>query len=265
MRKFLTKLLFGIVIILLLNACVFDFSDYFHDFNVYYDNEPELHSIALESIIGTYSYNMNEVLRMEEDDYGRVMFAFYGGNMFLDSDPQIYVLSILIAQKTDGDFAYYYDSINAIAIYVDWLNEKLTLNHLESFFDEEEIEKLKAKNDWNKPINDKLLFRTEVTRKKTCNVHPKELRPYENFLEGDANYNFIQCYGKDRNGNKLVSVETLLTESYGGPYAIYLLIVDQSHKLVSPNAIMRVTDIFDMEAIKRFKQENGWSFEKQYD
>ena len=166
MRKFLSKLLFGIVIILSLNACNFDFSDYFHDFNVYYDNDPDLHSIALESIIGTYSYNMNEVLRIEEDAYGRVLFAFYGGNMFRTLNGQEDVLAIVIAQKTDSDFAYYYDSINASAIYVDWLNERLTLNLLESYFDEEEIEELKAKNDWNKPINDKLLFRTEVTRKK---------------------------------------------------------------------------------------------------
>jgi|GEM_PF-2567958 hypothetical protein len=234
-----------------------------HDPNIYRGIDPELYSVALESIIGTSSYEMDEVLRIEEDAYGRVMFAFYGENMFRTLNGQDDVLAIVIAQKTDGDFAYYYDSNNVIAIYVDWLNEKLTLNLLESYFDEEEIEKLKAKNDWNKPINDKLLFRTEVTRKKTCEVHPKELRPYENFLEGDANYNFIQCYGKDRNGNKLVSVMTLLTESYGGPFAIYLLIVDQSHKLISPNAVMRVTDIFDMVAIKRFKEVNGWSFENQ--
>jgi len=264
MRKFLSKLLFGIVIILSLNACNFDFSDYFHDFNVYYDNDPDLHSIALESIIGTYSYNMNEVLRIEEDAYGRVLFAFYGGNMFRTLNGQEDVLAIVIAQKTDSDFAYYYDSINASAIYVDWLNERLTLNLLESYFDEEEIEELKAKNDWNKPINDKLLFRTEVTRKKTCNANDRDLLPYRDLLGGNL-YHGIQCYGKDRNGYMLVSVESELSNQSTRTFAIYLLIVNQNHELISPDAVMRVTDILDMDEIKRFKQENGWSFEKQYD
>ena len=233
-----------------------------HDFNVYYDNESELHSVALESIIGSRSYNMNQVLRIEEDSYGRVLFAFYGANLYWTND-QARLLAIVVAQRVDSDYAYYYDSINAIAIYVDQLNEKLTESLRESYFDEEDIEELKVKNDWNKPMNNKLLFRTEVTRKKTCEIDRRELRPYEDLLEGNMSSGSVQCYGEDRNGYTLVSVKTLLTETYGGSFAIYLLIVNQDHELISPNAVMRVTDIFDMEAIKRFKEENGWSFENQ--
>ena len=39
MKKFLSKLLFGIVIILSLNACGFDFSDYLHDSYIYRDKD----------------------------------------------------------------------------------------------------------------------------------------------------------------------------------------------------------------------------------
>ena len=256
--KKIIKYLILIVLVPLIASC--------RDLYLYQGNDPELYSIALESVIGSRSYVMNQVLRIEEDTYGRVLFAFIGDNIYVMNSDQSEAIAIVIAQKTDSNFAYYYDSSNAIAaISIHSLDEELTLKHIESYFDEAEIENLKEKNDWNKPINDEHLFRTEVTRKKTCEIDRRELRPYEDLLEGNMSSGSVQCYGEDRNGYTLVSVETLLTESYGGPSAIYLLIVDQSHKLVSPNAVMRVADIFDMEAIKRFKEENGWSFEKQYD
>jgi len=234
------------------------------DLYLYQGNDPELYSIALESVIGSRSYVMNQVLRIEEDAYGRVLFAFFGENIYVMNNDQEAAIAIVIAQKTDSNFAHYYDSSNATSVIsIHNLDEELTLKLLESYFDEEDIEELKVKNDWNKPINDKLLFRTEVTRKKTCDVLARELRPNEYLIVGKPHYGFIQCYGEDRNGYTLVSVKTLLTETYGGPFAIYLLIVNQDHELISPDAVMRVTDIFDMEAIKRFKEVNGWSFENQ--
>ncbi len=254
--KKIIKYLILIVLVPLIVSC--------RDTDIYNGNDPELHSVALESIVGSRSDWMNEVLRMEEDSYGRVLFAFFGANLYWTVNGQEDVLAIVIAQKADSDFTYYYDSNNVIAIYVDQLNEKLTLNLLESYFDEEDIEELKVKNDWNKPINDKLLFRTEVTRKKMCNVNDRDLLPYKDLLGGNL-YHRIQCYGKDRNGYMLVSVESELSNQSSRTFVIYLLIVNKDHELISFDAVMRVTDIFDMEAIKRFKQENGWSFEKQYD
>jgi hypothetical protein len=252
--KKIIKYLILIVLVPLIVSC--------RDMDIYNGNDPELHSVALESIVGSRSDWMNEVLRMEEDSYGRVLFAFFGANLYWTVNGQKDVLAIIIAQKADSDFTYYYDSNNAIAIYVDQLNERLTLSLLESYFDEEDIEELKVKNDWNKPINDKLLFRTEVTRKKTCKVNDRDLLPYKDLLGGNL-YHGIQCYGKDRNGYMLVSVESELSNQSSRTFAIYLLIVNKDHELISPDAVMRVTDIFDMEAIKRFKEENGWSFENQ--
>ena len=244
---------------MLLTGC----KEFLYDYNIYSDNDPGLYSIAMESVIGSENSWITEVLRVEEDVYGRVLFAFIGYFIYGTNSDQEYILAIVIAQKTDSEFAYYYDSINAIATYFDQSGERLTLNLLESYFDEDVIEELKAKNDWNNPINDKLLFKTEVTRKKICDVHPRELRPNEYLLVGDANYNFTQCYGNDRNGYTLVSVLTELTDDRTGPDAVYLMIVNKDHELISPSAVMRVTDIFDYEAIKQFKEANGWSFENQ--
>ncbi|MBV1709937.1 MAG: hypothetical protein KMY54_08750 [Erysipelothrix sp.] len=206
---------------------------------------------------------MNQVLRIEEDAYGRVLFAFFGDFIYGVNSDQSDAIAIVIAQKTNSNFAYYYDSSNATAVIsIHSLDEELTLKLLESYFDEEDIEELKAKNDWNKPINDKLLLRTEVTRKKTCNVNDRDLLPYKDLLGGNL-YHGIQCYGKDRNGYMLVSVKSELSNQSSRTFVIYLLIVNKDHELISPSAVMRVTDIFDYEAIKRFKEENGWSFENQ--
>ena len=254
--KKIMKYLILIVLVPLIASC--------RDLYLYQGNDPELYSVALESVIGSRSYVMNQVLRIEEDAYGRVLFAFFGDFIYGVNSDQSEAIAIVIAQKTDSNFAYYYDSSNATAVIsIHSLDEELTLKLIESYFEEAEIENLKEKNDWNKPMNNKLLFRTEVTRKKTCEIDRRELRPYEDLLEGNMSSGSVQCYGEDRNGYTLVSVKTLLTETYGGPFAIYLLIVNQDHELISPDAVMRVTDIFDYEAIKRFKEENGWSFESQ--
>jgi hypothetical protein len=253
--KKIIRCLIIIVLIPLLVSC--------RDTDIYRGNDPELHSVALESIVGTRSYEMNEVLRIEEDSYGKVLFAFFGTNLYWTFNGREDILAIVIAQKTVGDFAYYYDSVNVMAVSVDQLNESLTLDLLESYFDEEDIEELKVKNDWNKPINDKLLFETKVTRKKTCEVQDRELRPYEDSLKGVLHPGFVQCYGKDRNGYMLVSVVSKTSNHSSRTFSVNLMIVNQDHELISPDAVMRVTDIFDMEAIKRFKEVNGWSFESQ--
>lgn len=253
--KKIIKYLILIVLVPLIASC--------RDLYLYQGNDPELYSVALESVIGSRSYVMNQVLRIEEDAYGRVLFAFFGDFIYGVNSDQSEAIAIVIAQKTDSNFAYYYDSSNATAVIsIHSLDEELTLKLIESYFEEAEIENLKEKNDWNKPINDKLLFRTEVTRKKTCNVNDRDLLPYEDLLGGNL-YHGIQCYGKDRNGYMLVSVESELSNQSSRTFAIYLLIVNKDHELISSDAVMRVTDIFDLEAIKRFKQENGWSFEKQ--
>ena len=104
-----------------------------------------------------------------------------------------------------------------------------------------------------------------MTRKKTCEVQVRELRPYEELLKGVIHSGFEQCYGKDRNGYMLLSVVSKTSNYSSRTFTVNLMIVNKNHELISPDAVMRVTDIFDMEAIKRFKEENGWSFEKQYD
>ena len=253
--KKIIKYLMLIILVPLIASC--------RDLYLYQGNDPELYSIALESVIGSRSYVMNQVLRIEEDAYGRVLFAFFGDFIYGENSDQSDAIAIVIAQKTDSNFAYYYDSSNSIAaISLHSLDEELTLKLIESYFDEEDIEELKVKNDWNKPMNNKLLFRTEVTRKKTCNVNDRDLLPYKDLLGGNL-YHGIQCYGKDRNGYMLVSVESELSNQSSRTFVIYLLIVNKDHELISFDAVMRVTDIFDMEAIKRFKEENGWSFENQ--
>ena len=115
------------------------------DTDIYNGKDPELHSVALESIVGSRSDRMNEVFRIEEDSYGRVLFAFFGTNLYWTFNGREDILAIVIAQKTDGDFVYYYDSVNVMAVSVDQLNERLTLNLLVSYFDEEDIEELKVK------------------------------------------------------------------------------------------------------------------------
>jgi len=231
-----------------------------HDIYLYRSDFPELHSIAVESVIGSMSSEMNRVLILDEDEYGRKLFAFMG-----DSDLEInmkypYIIAVIVSQKTNNNYAYYYDTKNYIAVTAESEFNDLSIEKVNTYFSDSNLESLKLNNDWNKPINENQLFQVVVSRKKVCDIKVKDIRKYEKLFSEKLNYNSIDCYSTDRNGLTLVSIITMMSDQSTGEYSIYLFMLNKEHELVSNAAFIEVSTQINFDALYQFKQMHGWSF-----
>ena len=118
-----------------------------HD-GTYHGEYPELFSVAINSILGTAGYGSDGELvfdsaigLVEEDSYGRILFIYYECN-------EISQYSLVICQKSDDNYAYFYPDYNFISISIEeYLYDYEVLEAVDSF-PVDEIEELKTKNDW---------------------------------------------------------------------------------------------------------------------
>jgi hypothetical protein len=246
------QLLFTLMSILLLSSC--------HDPRIYRDEYPELNSLAVESIIGAMSDEMNRVKVLDEDDYGRVLFSFMGPTGLWANFDNPHVLAVAISQRSDTQFVYYYDAKNYIAIVLDADNTDTLDGDLSDYFTDESIKELKLLNDWNQPIDEYHLFRISVNRKKVCDVTRQEIRRYDDLFDVELNLSYIDCYGVDRNGLRLVNVKSNRIEQSVFDRKSFLLILNEKHELISEKAILDITTGIDLNEIYQFKLDWGWSF-----
>lgn len=249
LSKLKKSLFIGLVVLISVTAC--------HDTNIYRGEEPALHSVALESIIGTYSYEMNKVIRLEEDEYGRVLFAFYGGYMYSELGG-MHVLAVIIAQRIDENKAYFYDSENVQVITIDSISRPINSSVVNEYFNASDVDLLKQKNDWGKPIDETKLFSVVVSRKKSCEVSTQDINRIKDNFEGNPDYGFLQCFGPDRNGNTLVSLLTRVSSGVDSQL-IYLVIINDKKEIISSEAVLQIDDVFNHDLIKEFKAENDWN------
>jgi len=148
---------------------------------------PELYSIAVNSILGASGSSPGEwgpfpvfLETWEEDGYGRKTFFYSEGDMY----------SLLISQKTDEKYAYFYPDYNFVnadaknnttvgmtAIMLAQAIESeepkvencfgyYRVDEPKNLFTEEIVEELKAKNDWGKEIDLNKCAKVETQRKK---------------------------------------------------------------------------------------------------
>jgi hypothetical protein len=246
------ELLLLLASILLLTSC--------RDIYIYRQDHPELNSMAIESIIGATSSEMNRVVILDEDEYGRTLFAFMGYT-FLEFDIQNpHILAVAISQRSDNQYIYYYDTKNYIAQTIEAENSDVLYGDLSTYFSEESIEELKLLNDWNQPMDDSKMFRVSISRKKVCDVRRQEIRKYEDLFETKLNLNYTDCYSIDRNGIHLVSLVGFANDSSSNDSRIYLVLLNEEHELISKQAILDITPGVDLNEIFQFKFDWGWSF-----
>lgn len=103
-QKMLGSIIIYLGISLLLVAC---------DGRAYYEgHDYDLFSVAVNSLLGVNGYGGKgsgpKIQVIEEDNYGRKLFSYLGdglGNSY----------SLLICQKSDDKYAYYYPDFNIIS------------------------------------------------------------------------------------------------------------------------------------------------------
>ena len=106
MRRKNIKLVTLMISVIALTGCFFRRID-----PIYTGEYPELFSVALGSLLGARGYSLSvgslpDLIILEEDDYGRILFEYSDGGGLYPSR--------LIMQKTEGDYAYFYQHYNFI-------------------------------------------------------------------------------------------------------------------------------------------------------
>ena len=143
-------------------------------YNGYTGEHVDLYTEAINSVpwVNGYSWGADfkcdpEIEIIDEDQYGRVMFTYYEKYY---SGADISFSALIICQGSNEKEVFYYEDENYIV-----KKQVIYSQNLERFT-EEEIEKLKANNDWNKKISYDKCVRKEITRSKPEIPNEEEIK-----------------------------------------------------------------------------------------
>ena len=231
--------------------------------------QPELHIVALQSLLGVSEAPFSgHIFILQEDDFGRVMFAYAGRTALSDNrNANINILAVLIIQRASRRYSYFYDGVNTISREIALqspaaVDEAFVMEH----FLEEELQQLKAENDWNEELNEDRFFRVQVARRgrgPMTNVSREIQRDvFEAVSEG-----FLDAFSRpltmDKNGNVIYVIRGSNYDSNRQEwtfYSTFLFMFDSDGELIE-GAVMELEDLWDYrDQLREFKEAHGWSF-----
>jgi hypothetical protein len=214
---------------------------------MYYGKHPEYFSIAIYSLLGIDGNENDDIEILEQDTKGRVMFSFNSKVTSIDDTTGVY--SIMICQKTQGEYTYYYPDFNFIVAHN---KEEIT---------EDEIAALKNRNDWNKDIDESKMTKVKITWSKTKDNYSgsKKTKIFKDQKKVDFANEYIEfaSLGTDKNKRWLYFVRILdNNNSYKRSYVL-ILNNDNSYE---PSYLQQIDDLWNyQDQLKAFKELNNWS------
>lgn len=238
--------------------------------DVSYDGDhPELYTVAINNFLGCHGFGSNgeasfssELGKLETDKYGRVMFYYHEGK-------DIHGYGIL--QKAQDGYAYFYEDDSVICADYYWSGSG-KIDHT-TWFTQEQINELKKRNDWNQPINEMKCKRANVVTempKSQLKIKDQEFNrlaksyfsqigiPYtEQSVYHHDNFFIADAYGRE------IYFVCCVTRGVENPEYYYLVMMFNPDGTCTPNkAIMLIKNTEDYrEALKAFKEQNGWATE----
>ncbi len=236
----------------------------------YSGEDYDLFSVALNSLLGVSGYSGKgatpKIIIIEEDSYGRKLFSY-------QSDGFVAAYSVLICQKSDDNYAYYYPDYNFISA-----EYKSNVN-VESLFTTEEINELKQLNDWNKEIDEEKCVKVKIIKEKKNTKITKETEKKFRYLmreiatdtgyKGDDTLfrNAILCTTDDY-GRKLYYVNGVGYDAYGegvSPNSVsrdfhLVVIFNPDGTFDEIKCVIELTDYYKYQTqVKNFKGLNNWN------
>ncbi len=212
--------------------------------NDYHGKYPELYSVAINSLLGARGYAQDErkydseITIMESDQYGRTLFFYYEGK-------EVSSYSLIISQESTDNYTYFYPDVNFISA-------------SENDFPQAEIEELKRKNDWDKPIVPEKCIKVEVVRKKEKGPinNNKLIELYNKALGEDAYGLSAIIFFTTDDYNR--SIYLGYGKSSKRRYVVMLFNADGSYD--ESKCIMELTDLYRyQDELKSFKELNNWN------
>ena len=263
-------------IIVFIFILIFMFASCKDEYNGYSGKYPELYSVAIHSLLGSQGFYVHEryedpqIKILEEDEYGRILFAYC-------ENSKISTLSLLILQKYDDRYAYFYPAYNFISTDGVGLDEKIFNNNISGKFSNEDKKRLKEKNDWDKKLDEIKCIKVEITHKKSepevkitdaeFEVLFKKVAVSKGYKGTDkifrsAIYSTVDDYGRtlyyawgigrDANGEG-VSIQSL----YMNFNLVLIFNPDGSYN--EETCTMELTDFYNyQDELKAFKELNNW-------
>lgn len=225
----------------------------------YEGEHKDLEVTAIYSLLGIESLRDDQILVLEQDEYGRTLFATcLGGNYMLDKSFEECILAVLVMQKSDASYAYFYGEQNYIMTIVRKPTD-LTVQLVNTHFPDDMISELKLKNHWgSKPAdNDDILVQVplSVWKENELSNHSKKLIEQEI----GSNYRYV-FYRADASGRKLYFV--LHIEGKPVTYEWYVAIIDAEGNLENGNdSIMKLSKESMAEipiVLSKFMADHNW-------
>lgn len=228
----------------------------------YGGEHPDLYSIAINSLLWTTGISQtadrfadSEIIVLEEDAYGRILFSYWEKS-YHRKDLAPY--SLLIGQKTDGDYVYFYPDHNFISVERDPFSLKT------DGFSEDEIGNLKRLNDWNEEIDLDKCVKVEITNKKPKPQISKEV--FDLLIkkaigyEGEATlFRYADHVSSDNYGRSIYCCFGI--GSWKDTNTIYLVFIfnpDGSYN--EETCILDPSDYYNyQDELKAFKELNHWN------
>ena len=219
------------------------------------------------NLLGIYEEKYAWFIPIEQDEYGRSMYLFCGTS--LTTREKIYseiksIWAILIQQKTDKDFVYFYSDTyfieKQIPEFDKWFDEDAFLEATYKTLGEVEIESLKIDNDWNLPLNESKMTRKSlsefgrwdrdlaVSDKRLKSVYKKE------FKDSYPKYEtFFTYFTSDNYNRHIYYCYTVDSDEYVDKHYVVMFLPDDTY------AIREIIDIWNcQEEIISFKHSNSW-------
>lgn len=221
---------------------------------VHSSGRSDLYAVACYSVpFVTGNPNFDAVKVIEKDKYGRVLFKYTSFTHALDDFNGDHVCALLICQKSDKEYAYYYENYSFI------------ISTGDDTFADSEIQRLKELNDWDKelvqakmskvmnrfgPYGNLMFFDDDesVAAVKNYLEPQKSARYFSDIISMDADnkiFYVLREYAKSNNGY-----------SY---FKAYFVISDKNFNIESDTSIMIIDDIINCQAnMQSFKEQNNW-------
>ena len=217
---------------------------------------PELYSVAISTLLGAEGQIYSEVPMeaslkvIEEDNYGRKLFMYFEANVI--------GYSLLISQKSDEEYVYFYPNYNFIIVWESRGDIGLRFTD-EKIFSPKAIEELKEYNDWNEEIDEGKCIKVKIVRQKEVGVvKDKQLKRFYEQALGDDGYDYKSStifYATDKYGRSIY----LGTGKYSSNrYVVMLFQPDSEYDVKKGLMEIRNPQKYQDE-LKGFKELNGWN------
>lgn len=217
------------------------------DTHMHYGKYPEYFSIAIYSLLGIDGNEEDDIEILEQDTKGRTMFSFNSTVSSIDDTTGVY--SIMICQKTQAGYTYYYPDLNFIVAH---RKEEIT---------EDEIAALKNRNDWNKDMDESKMTKVRITWSKTkdnfANEKKTKIFKDEKIVDFDNEHIVFVGLGTDKNKRWLYFV-WVLDNNYKFKRS-YVLILNSDNSY-EPSYLQQIDNVWNyQDQLKAFKELNNWS------